>query len=315
MGVEFPGTGEGMSRHHAIIVLPVIKKRIYRLLPNWLVDLLARVWLTSPFFVKAGLGKPSPDWKARIQDVCQAPDNQRISRVADAGEINGFYITMHNGVKVCANGYYGHGILNMLVKNKGVHEPQEEWAFEEILDHVPPCCEMLELGAYWGFYSLSLLKRHPTATCHLVEPNRFYLASGKLNFEINGCQGDFLQAMVAAVPSDQPKSVSVDSFCDSRKIKRLHILHSDIQGYEVEMLKGASAMLGQKRVDYVFISTHSNELHKECIRILKQYEFVILASADLDESYSHDGLIVAKQKDCKGPGRIDISIRAQNHRG
>ena len=31
-----------------------------------------------------------------------------------------------NGVKVYANSYYGSGMLNLLIKNKGVHEPQEE---------------------------------------------------------------------------------------------------------------------------------------------------------------------------------------------
>ena len=33
---------------------------------------------------------------------------------------------MHNGIQVSAMGYYGKGILNMLVRNSRVHEPEEE---------------------------------------------------------------------------------------------------------------------------------------------------------------------------------------------
>ena len=56
------------------------------------------------------------------------------------------------------------------------------------------------------------------------------------------------------------------------KIIKVNILHSDIQGYEFNMLQGARHMLENKIVDYLFISTHSFSVHNSCIEILKLYD-------------------------------------------
>ena len=85
--------------------------------------------------------------RKRIDDVISSPDNAaQFQSVSEAGKLQGYFITMHNGVRVCANGYYGRGIPNMLIENKGVHEPQEERAFEAIIEHLRDDCTMLELG-------------------------------------------------------------------------------------------------------------------------------------------------------------------------
>ena len=47
----------------------------------------------------------------------------------------------------------------MLLENKGVHEPQEEKAFLEVLNYVEKGSTMIELGSYWGFYSLWFNKK------------------------------------------------------------------------------------------------------------------------------------------------------------
>ena len=52
-------------------------------------------------------------------------------------------------------------------------------------------------------------------------------------------------------------------------------------------------LLSAQRVALFFISTHSNELHAECIQILQTHGYEILVTADLAESFSEDGLIVA----------------------
>jgi hypothetical protein len=214
---------------------------------------------------------------------------------------------MHNGVRVCANGYYGAGILNLLIENKGVHEPQEEFAFEQIVCLLPQDCVMLELGAYWGFYSLSLLNKHPKAKCFLVEPETQNLISGQINFRLNGREGNFTQAMVDEFPKRDPKTISLDSFCDENKINHLNILHSDIQGHELAMLEGGRGFLTAGSVDFIFISTHSQKLHTGCLEKLKTYGYTILADADMNETFSYDGLIVAKHCSVKFPETIEIS--------
>lgn len=251
-------------------------------------------FLRSPEVAASMVGDVCKDWRKRINDVVNSPYNLSIPRCDDAGKLDGYTITMHNGVKVCATGYYGSGILNMLIENRGVHEPQEESIFETVIRKLPYDCTMLELGSYWAFYSLSLLNQRPNARCFMVEPEYENLVSGKVNFRLNNRQGFFTQALVGKSPKDDPLTISVDSFCDEHNISYLDILHADIQGYELEMLEGASLMLSLKRVDNVFVSTHTNQLHYNCIDLLKEYGYSILGECDLDSTCSVDGLIFAK---------------------
>ena len=290
-----------------------MKKLIKVLMPHWVRQKLNRARmkrvLTSARLAREAVGQVDGKWRSRIDEVISAPDNAAIHRVPEAGTLHGHVITMHNGVRVCANGYYGSGILNMLIENKGVHEPQEERAFEAIIGHLPKECTMLELGAYWGFYSLSLLQQRPTAKCFLVEPDPINLLSGELNFSLNGRSGCFLQAGVGRTPQVEPKTVSVDSFCSEYRINHLDILHADIQGSELDMLEGAQRMLSSGRVDFIFISTHSNTLHADCMAKLEAVGYVILADANLDSTFSHDGLIVAKHSRIGEPSTVLITRR------
>lgn len=291
-----------------------IKSRVKGVVPAflWEKPRLLRAWwmLTSARAARKAVGEVDDHWRGRIDDVIACPDNAAIDRDPEAGKLDGHVITMHNGVRVCANGYYGGGILNMLIENRGVHEPQEERAFEAVIEHLPAECTMLELGAYWGLYSLSLLRRRPNARCFLVEPIAPNLLSGQMNFRLNGRQGVFVHAGVDRAPRRRPRTISVDSFCRDRQLKHLNILHADIQGHEALMLEGARDMLSGGKVDFVFISTHSNALHAECIERLESAGYVVLAEADLDATFSWDGLIVAKHKSVSLPEHIQISKKA-----
>ena len=211
--------------------------------------------------------------------------------------------------------YYGEGILTMLMENKGVHEPQEERAFMEVLKYLPPNSTMLELGAYWGFYSLWFLSVLKNATCYLVEPEIENLESGKLNFSLNEKRGIFENAYVGEKDKwslFRRKIISVDGYCARMGIQHLNVLHADIQEKEVKMLRGSKKMLSNESIDYIFISTHSNELHYECIEILKSYNYSILASADVENTYSLDGLIVAKSRLAAGPATLPIAQKTNS---
>ncbi|MEX0323178.1 MAG: FkbM family methyltransferase [Puniceicoccaceae bacterium] len=290
-----------------------MKEVVKRLLPDavirWLKRLRARQRLGSARIAANKVGQVDAQWRRRIDDVVACPDNQHIPRCEGAGELDGNLITMHNGVRVSAVGYYGGGNLNMLIENRGVHEPQEERAFEEIIRMLPEECSMLELGAYWGFYSLSLLKQRPQAKCYLVEPDAENILSGQYNFRMNGRTGQFTEAWVGAEFRMKPPTIAVDAFCTEHDITHLHILHADIQGAELDMLLGASKMLNAGKVDFVFISTHSNKLHASCLERLEEYGYVTLAEVDLDATYSFDGLIVAKHPSVAQPEQLEISRR------
>lgn len=250
-------------------------------------------------------------WRNRIDIVLSSPDNQDISRIKNAGKIIDSQLIMHNGIKVDPMSYYSFPLLQMMMENKGVHEPQEEKVFNQVLNSISQKKgkkTMLELGAYWSFYSMWFLKKFPTANCFMVEPERKNLFYGKRNFELNKMNGTFIHAGIDENSSFINNTISVDKICEKNKIEFLDILHSDIQGFEYKMLHGSERMLTENRIGYAFISTHSNSLHQECYDLLKnKYNFKLVASANLDESFSTDGVLVMKASNFEGIDTVEIA--------
>ena len=227
---------------------------------------------------------------------------------------------MHNGLRILADGYCGAGMTELLRRNKGVHEPQEEVAFAEVLRRLferhSAGYTMVELGAYWAFYSLWFQTTLPGARCYCIEPDAEFLESGKRNFRLNQQEADFTQAFVAAKASEGTggivPTISVDSFVRDKKIEHIDILHSDIQGDELAMLDGAEKSFSREIVDFVFISTHRHSLHYRCLEALKRGGFRILAEVDMVETVSAEGVIVAGRN---GLGTLEpISITARKYR-
>lgn len=248
-------------------------------------------------------------WQKRIETVKASPDNNRLQHVSQAGEIFEDHQLMHNGLKITLGSYYDYGNALLLRDNRGVHEPQEEYAFDLILNKIPEGAVMLELGSYWAFYSMWFKQRVKNARCVMIEPDPHKMNFGKLNFDLNGFEGTFDLGFISN-KTETGRNIplySVDYLLEKHQIKHLHLLHSDIQGYELKMLEGAHQLLVSQQIDYLFISTHSNELHRQCIGRLQSYSYEILCEADLDASFSVDGLIVAARNGLHGP--IEISRR------
>jgi len=253
----------------------------------------------------------TPYWKSRIDTVMACPDNARLPRVPDAGKVFPEYQLLANGLKITLGSYYDYGNTYLLIQNRGVHEPQEEYAFEEVMKSLSPGASMMELGSYWAFYSMWFARTIQAARCVMVEPDPHKMNFGKLNFTQNHLSGSFDLGFIDD-QTNEAKSIptyTVDFLMEKHHITHLNVLHSDIQGYEVAMLKGAKKALERGTIDYFFISTHTNKLHDECIDRLTQSGYKILCEANLDESYSVDGLIVAKRKGVIGPELIAISKR------
>lgn len=249
-------------------------------------------------------------WQARIDDVRNCPDNQYIPRVDNAGEMTGDCLVMHNGLRIVKGSYYGIGMLLLLKHNQGVHEPQEELIFMEVLKYMPEEAVMIELGAYWGFYSMWFHKEVKNPTCYLIEPEPRNLEFGRENFAKAKMWGSFRQGFVGATSGKSDDGVDiicVDDFIAEHAIDRIHILHADIQGAEYDMLIGAGKALRDDKIDYIFISTHTNELHQRCLALLADYDFDILAEADVSASYSMDGIVAARRSSLKGMGPVHIS--------
>lgn len=254
-------------------------------------------------------------WRQRIADALACPDNARIPRCEDAGKRVDGEVIMHNGLRI-AYGTYGtydaDHTMRLLERNGGVHEPQEEIVFQQVLPALPRGAIMVELGAFWGFYSLWFSKEVPDARCFLVEPVWANLNAGRLNFALNGSSATFIHGFAGAKYRKQPFQapvLSVDWLMQERGLERIHVLHSDIQGFERQMLDGAVKAVEQDRIDWIFISTHSNELHRECSAWLEERGWKIVADANLDDSYSVDGLIAAHRPGLSAPAIAPISLK------
>ena len=203
---------------------------------------------------------------------------------------------MHNGLMVAVNGYYGDGMTRMLSANSGCHEPQEEVVFDVIVQTLPESAIMVEAGAYWGFYSMWFCRVIPQAKVYLIEPAAENLEIGQRNFRKNGYQGDFTHAYVGAQSgrqADGARTVSIESFLAEKGLTRLDVLHADVQGCEMEMLCGSRSLFVGHAIDYVFLSTHTMELHAQCVEFFRTCSYRVLVSVGLDETHSLDGILVA----------------------
>lgn len=243
------------------------------------------------------------DWRDRIHDALSCPDNKFIPRVPSAGQVVDGQLVMHNGLRVHELSYDGEGPRDLMRENRGVHEPQEERLFMEVLKLLPPGSVMLELGSYWAFYSMWFYHEIPDAKCYCVEPETRNIGMGKNNFALNfgtDARGIVFEQAFAgsadALPGGAPgiPTVSVDGFLQRHGIGRLAMLHADTQGNELSILLGAEKSLAAKSIDFVFLSTHTNELHRKCLKRLRGSGYEILADIDLLETYSFDGLIAAR---------------------
>ena len=261
--------------------------------------------LFDSYFTKYSLSGALLD---RANLVMESPDNVFIPRVAQAGRIASGKQILHNGIRIHLGSYYGPEYSQLLLLNKGVHEPQEERVFMEVLKSMPEGSLMIEMGAFWSFYSMWFQRSVKRAVNYMIEPDSFNMGHGKRNFRLNDMKGVFLQAFVADKSCNgNIPTICIDDFVRQNKIDFIHMLHSDIQGFEYSMLEGATVSFDEKKIGYVFISTHSNDIHYKCLQYLQDRQFIIIASASLDESYSEDGLIAARAPYFPGIDAVAIS--------
>lgn len=265
--------------------------------------------------------------RRRIVTTFACDDCHYLPKVENAGKIiqeNGVDIQiMHNGLKVLRDSYYGPWATKLIELCKGHHEPQEEKVFHEVLKYLPDHAVMLELGSYWSYYSMWFQKNIRNAQTFLIEPDPKNIILGQKNFALNNMVGHFTQAMLGECSKDTEKfidwdynehqvaQVCIDDFAAIHDIKFIHILHSDIQGAEVNMLKGCKQLMAAKRIGYFFISTHRG-VHEECLKILEDAKLEILLNFTREESFSADGLIVARLQGMPGPLSMEVSRRTKS---
>lgn len=250
------------------------------------------------------------DRLGRFREIVSDPLNALIRRHPMAGTVADGLVTLHNGLAVPATGrdaYYGD-FSDILVINRGVHEPLEEYVFQTLLDRLQPDPRMLELGSYWAHYSMWLKQRRPDADVIMIDGSIDNLAVGQRNFARNGLTGEFRFMWIDA------ETFALERCGDSR----FDILHVDVQGAEVAALAGCIPALQEKRIRFLFVSTHSPDLHRSVRLVLDRYDYRVEAESGFEETTSFDGLVFAARPEeprllpsgFKPPSRREIVERA-----
>jgi FkbM family methyltransferase len=253
----------------------------------------------------------------RVQITTLCHDADVLPRVVNAGTVvrqeDGTVVqVMHNGSKVLAGGYYGAWMQDLITRCRGVHEPQEEVVFAEILKHLNDDATMIELGGFWSYYSIWFLTHGRGRRAIVIEPDPAHVEVGRTNGRLNRCEPQFVQA-VAGRESAPPSPfnteesgevllpcVAVPDLMISHNIDHLDVLHCDCQGAELAILESCRDLAAAGRLGWVIVSTHSHLIsgdpltHQRCLVLLARAGASILAEHDVHESFSGDGLIVAK---------------------
>lgn len=245
-------------------------------------------------------------------------DTDVVPKVPGAGSIvrEGDHLVqiMHNGLRVQAGGYYGDWMAQIIRGLQGHHEPQEELVFHHLLRYVRHNTRMVELGAFWSYYTLWFLKEIPGSTALCVEPDAYNLSVGKNNAWLNQMldRVEFRNAWIggqaaqrATVTTEHSGGpielpvLDMDGVLACCGGAALELVHLDIQGAELGFIQSMQAAVGAKLLRFVMVSTHHSSIsgskttHPDCVEALRSLGAHILVEHDVIESFSGDGLVLA----------------------
>lgn len=234
-------------------------------------------------------------------------------------------IRMRTGLQVVAAGI--HDLRRLPQDGSHIGELPEELRFVQLI--VPSVIgrahlkgrskvSMLELGAGWAYYSLLFASMTRSAglapTNVMVEPLRRNLKAGQMNFarngfcppESNATEATWTRGMICDAPEQRATGryskshqslaaeggcVSVSGLMVARGLSRLDVLWADLQGAEVEALRGAPL----DRIDHVHIGTHGRKMHNTTLHLLRSSGFLIEYHLPPHDPYfaTNDGYIHA----------------------
>jgi FkbM family methyltransferase len=271
----------------------------------------------------------------RVAMAARCRDCDSIAKVPDAGRVvekrSGARVQiMHNGIEVEQDGYCGAWMTDIIRLCQGHHEPQEERIFHEVVSRLGAGGTMIELGGYWSYYSLWFMQGSPDRQAIVLEPDPAHLEVGRRNAKLNSLQPIFVQGSAGGhfEPSTMfttEDSGAVDIPCHTveslmalHDVGHLSILHCDAQGVELDILESCRDLFAAGKIDWVFVSTHAHMIsgdyltHQRCLQTLRDAGAVIEAEHDVHESFTGDGLIVARF--CKPPvGWQPIALSHNRH--
>lgn len=270
------------------------------------------------------------DLGAGIRDADPIP---KVPHAGETTERRGHRVQiMHNGVVVKEGGYYGAWMTELIRRLRGHHEPQEEAVFHAIVQRLAgesrqQPAAMVELGAFWAYYSLWFRQVLPGARTVMVEPDPRNLDVGRLNFLLNDADGEFVRAAVGAphgaedwftCESDgrrrRMRLVTLPGLLEERELDRVDLVLCDAQGGELQLLRHAEDVLRAGRVRFLVISTHHHSIcgdpliHQRCLALLRGLGAHVIAEHSVSESCTGDGLIAVSMDPRDGDLHVPVTI-------
>ncbi|TIP31255.1 MAG: hypothetical protein E5X92_00330, partial [Mesorhizobium sp.] len=193
-----------------------------------------------------------------------------VPKVQDAGRIldtpNGPVQMMHNGVRVRAGGYHGDWMAQIIRALRGHHEPQEELVFHHLLRYARHNSLIVELGAFWCYYTLWYLHEIAGASAICIEPDPNNLQLGRDNASLNGLEhrisfhnacvgGDGLESHELRCESDgQLRMVPCLDMAGVSRLtndRTIEVLHLDVQGAELPFIRSMAPAVERRSLRFV----------------------------------------------------------------
>jgi FkbM family methyltransferase len=259
----------------------------------------------------------APEHFQQAQAILTHPLMKTFKLHEKAGLIEDGVFYLWDGTR-CRADWVGEDLIEYIMMVRGMNDPLETRAYLDILAKlVDEPIIVLEAGAGGGQFSLHALRYHPNARAVLVEAHpRHYMVTCD-HMRLNNVT-DRSEVIYAAVAAEEGKlirfrsdagygsfvdpagdiwvpTVSVASLMRDLEISYLDILHMDVQGAEIDVLQGAKQWLAKFRIGYLFIGTHTEQLHEECKQILNTHGYVLVIDVSpANSAIGNDGFILAR---------------------
>jgi FkbM family methyltransferase len=160
---------------------------------------------------------------------------------------------------------------------------------------------VFDIGANIGQTALQMARSFPGASIHAFEPvpsvyrrlsnnthgspsiqtHNLALGSTEQTVKIRKIESDSIQTTRVLDSSgndlddyDTVKVSTVDSFCESNGIKRIALLKTDTEGFDLDVLRGASASLADGKIDYILSEACFDRRDKQHTCIFDIIEFL-----------------------------------------
>lgn len=179
---------------------------------------------------------------------------------------------------------------------------------------------LFDIGANWGQTTSKMSSQYPDAKIYGFEPSKICFESLKANFKNDNIsfhnlavgsscgQLEFNEYSWSALNSLLKRAygnatitetylvnvITIDEFCKNKEVSYINLLKTDTEGYELEVLKGASEMMKHNKIQFVYVEIFFNENYIGQSSFGDIYNFLLEKGFELvrfyDVLYTVDGV-------------------------